>query len=516
LFPVPARTLPETLQNSARSSPAHIALIQDDRKLSYQQLHEAVTRLAFWMEGVGCKRGDRVLIFLQNSIELAQAVYATSLAGGVFVVVNPDTPAAKLHYLLEDCRPHLVITQNSLHARVEKAISGLTIRPTTLLSSLPESSWPPEVDASEKLENSPAIPVDLAALIYTSGSTGEPKGVMMTHQNMVFAAGSIAQYLRLDSSHRIMCALPLSFDYGLYQILMGVLVAATVIIAPEFRFPGQLIQSMNQYGATVFPAVPTMFSTLIQLHERSALNFPTITRVTNTAAALAPSQIPKIQDMFPNGLIFKMYGLTECKRVSYLEPELVKKFPASVGKAMPGTEANVLDESGKTVPPGTPGILHVRGPHVMAGYWNKTEETAKMLVSGPTPGEKMLRTGDWFIQNEEGFLFFQGRDDDMIKTRGQKVSPKEIENFLHSIGGVAEAIVLPVPHPALGQGIRAVVVPVDGVSLNRSLIIQECREGLESYMIPQEILFLRQMPLAANGKIDRKALSQLKIQQKAG
>jgi acyl-CoA synthetase (AMP-forming)/AMP-acid ligase II len=365
-------------------------------------------------------------------------------------------------------------------------------------------------DAAAAAEPEPSepgiIPLDLAALIYTSGSTGQPKGVMMTHQSMVFAAASVAEYLRLDSEHRILNVLPLAFDYGLYQLLMSVHMQATLVLEPSFAYPAHVLNVMDEERVSVFPGVPTVFATLVSMHEREPLSFPTVERVTNTAADLPAAFHEPLRDMFPEALIYRMYGLTECKRVSYLEPELLDTKPTSVGKAIPGTQAVVLDGAGQPVAPGEVGVLHVRGAHVMAGYWRQPELTAHMLKDGPTPGERMLCTHDFFTVDEEGFLYFVGRSDDIIKTRGEKVSPVEVENALYAIAGIREAAVVGVPDNLLGEAVRAYVVLEAGSPLTERQIVAACRERLESFMVPSTVVFRDELPKTATGKIRRRDL----------
>jgi hypothetical protein len=213
-----------------------------------------------------------------------------------------------------------------------------------------------------------------------------------------------------------------------------------------------------------------------------------------------------LASIFPNALIFKMYGLTECKRVAYLEPELLDERPTSVGKAIPGSEAFVLDSDGRRVTPGEVGELHVRGPHVMMGYWKKPEQTRKMIVPGPYPGEQMLNTTDHFKQDEDGFLYFVGRSDDIIKTRGEKVSPAEVENVLHGIPGVLEAAVIGVSDALLGHAIHAYVALADGAELSERQIKKVCQSRLENFMVPQQIHFLDELPKTTTGKISKRGL----------
>ncbi len=287
-----------------------------------------------------------------------------SSAGRFLVIANPQVKTKKLLYILNDSAASALISESTLQRAFMPALSAVTALKVVLCSgelkggiesSLPLLSFnniiSQPADLSVLEEQAP-ISLDLAALIYTSGSTGEPKGVMQSHQSMVFAMQSIAEYLRLTENERILCVLPLAFDYGLYQLLMTVYMGATLILERSFAYPARIFQQMDEHKITVFPAVPTMFSITNEAHGRSPLSFPHITRVTNTAAALPADFIPVMRDIFPNALIYKMYGLTECKRASYLEPELIDKKPNSVGKAIPGTEMFLLSPQGKILEQG--------------------------------------------------------------------------------------------------------------------------------------------------------------------
>jgi len=300
--------------------------------------------------------------------------------------------------------------------------------------------------------------------------------------------------------------LPFAFDYGLYQLLMTVLIGATLVVERSFVYPVPVLRRIIEHEVTVFPIVPTIGATLLSLHRTGGWTFPAMRRVTNTAAALPAEFIPRLATVFPNALIFAMYGLTECKRVCYLEPERVFEKPTSVGKAIPGTEAFLLSPDGAPVAPGEPGILHVRGPHIMLGYWKLPELTAFMLRPGQLPGERVLCTHDIFTTDAEGDLYFLGRSDDIIKTRGEKVSPVEVENVLHRIAGVREAAVVGVPDEALGEAIRAFVVLDDGATVTEQQVKRECMAKLEGFMVPRDVLFVHELPTTATAKVSRRLL----------
>ena len=497
----PQRLLHESLLAAAAETPGKPALVADKRSWSYSELEDATLRLARALQDAGLERGDRVVVFMDNTAECAISIFGTLAAGGVFVVANPQTKADKLAYMLEDSEAAFLLTEESLARVWRTAVEGVTSLRGVIddLDAVLPGSTPEPRDLG-------TIPKDLAALIYTSGSTGNPKGVMMAHENMVFAAGSIAQYLRLSDDDRIINVLPLAFDYGLYQLLMAMRIGGTLILERSFAFPAQTLKRIEEEQVTVFPGVPTVYATLLSTKTRTP--HESVRRVTNTAAALPPAFHDGLHELFPNALIFRMYGLTECKRVSYLEPELVDEKPTSVGRPIPGTEAFVLDAEGRPVQPGATGILHVRGPHVMAGYWRSPELSAHMLKEGPVPGERMLCTHDNFTIDEDGFLYFVGRTDDIIKTRGEKVSPIEVENALHAIEGVREAAVIGIPDEILGEAIRAYVVLDEGAELGEQEVVAASRTRLESFMVPREVVFVDDLPKTDTGKVRKKSLRE--------
>jgi amino acid adenylation domain-containing protein len=492
------------------------ALIVEGKSHTYGELLDQALRLSAALRARGLTRGDRVAIYMDNTWPCVVSLYGTLLAGGVFSIVNPQTKSDKLEFILNDSGARILLTDGHLAKEFLPALP-LVRQPLAVIASgkLPTPAGRTIEEFDEIVRNTPAgeanrdvIPLDLAALIYTSGSTGNPKGVMQTHQSMVFAAGSLIEYLRLSDEDRILCVLPLAFDYGLYQLLMAIQLGATLVLERSFTYPAQIFARMQEQSVTVFPGVPTIYAMLISSHGRTPLAFPHVTRVTNTAAALPDEFVVKLREIFPNALIFKMYGLTECKRVSYLEPELAEQRPGSVGRAIPGTEIYLLTPDGKPVPPGETGILYVRGPHVMLGYWNRPDLSEHMLKPGKLPGERVLCTQDFFRMDADGFLYFQGRSDDIIKTRGEKVAPVEVENALHSIPGVREAAVVGIPDPLLGEAIRAYVVVEPEANLNDKQLRVACAARLENFMVPKEFVFCPELPKTATGKVSKKLLLQ--------
>jgi long-chain acyl-CoA synthetase len=512
----------EFLEHSADRLPDKIALIFDGQRLNYLQIDKRANRLANWLLNKGIQKQDRVAIFLEPSVEAIVGLFASLKAGGTFVIINPQVRARKVAFILNDCRAKALIVDTARFREVSVELGRCPFLRFIIMTDR-KTNWnvgrkmPLPGDCFEEIMNNYSsdrperrcIDMDLASLIYTSGSTGVPKGVMLTHLNMVSAARSITQYLENTSNDVIMNVLPLSFDYGLYQVLMAFMVGGTVVQEQAFIFPYRTISLMLQEKVTGFPIVPAVAAMLFKLKNLKRHDFPDLRYITSTAQALPPRHIRKLRELFPRARIYSMYGLTECKRVSYLPPEEINRRPTSVGKAMPNTEAFIVDEKGNTISePGRTGELVVRGSHVMRGYWNRPEETDKVLRPGPVPGENVLYTGDLFRMDEDGFLYFVARKDEMIKVAGALVSPKEVENALHEIADVKEAAVVGVSDEITGEAVEAFVALKKGSRLDEGDIRRKSAKFLESYMIPKYVEIRTSLPKSDHGKILKNELKK--------
>jgi acyl-CoA synthetase (AMP-forming)/AMP-acid ligase II len=328
---------------------------------------------------------------------------------------------------------------------------------------------------------------------------------MLTHLNMVAASSSVAEYLALASDDRIFCAIPFSFDYGLHQITMATLVGATLIVESSFAQPLFSLYRLVKRGATLFPIVPTMVSLMEPLAQRFDLG--KIRTITSTAAALHPSAIDRLQRMFKGARLFSMYGLTECHRCTYLDPEELPGRKSSVGKAIPNTELWVIDMDGKRHDRGATGELVIRGSTVMMGYWNNPEDTKKKLRPGPLPGERVLYTGDICAIDNDGFVYFVCRKDDVLKVKGQKVAPKEVEQVLAKHPDVMDVAVIGIPH-GLGDEILAFVCLRESSTTSIPALRAWCAEQLEPFMVPSRLAVLDTLPKSSNGKTDKLALQE--------
>lgn len=510
------------LSLSANRFPEKVALVCENDHITYSQLEQNSTQLAHALIKSGIKRQDRVIVFMDNSIETIISLYGILKANAIFIIVNGSIKAKKLAYMIHDSGARILITHTSKASVVEAALSSFEHQPKVIwqglykeipkelsrMSQRWDSIFSPEQNADKKfILQDESLDVDLAALIYTSGSTGEPKGVMSTHFNMISAARSIIQYLENTEDDVILNVLPLSFDYGLYQVLMSIMFGGTVIIEKSFLFIHKILERIAQEGVTGFPIVPTILAMLLKLQDLKKYDFGSLRYISNTGAALPVEHIRKLRNLFPGVQIYSMFGLTECKRVCYLPPDEIDNRPASVGKAMPNCEVFILDEAGNNVNPGEIGELVVRGSNVMKGYWNAPELTAKYYRPGRFPGEILLYSGDFFRQDEEGFLYFIGRKDEMIKSKGERLSAKEIENVICEMDGVAETAVIGVPDEIFGQAVKAFIVMDGNLTITQNDVLLYCKENLEPFAIPKYIEFIEELPKTAHGKIDKKALA---------
>ena len=526
LHDVATPLLHDFLTRSAARLPDKVAVVglssssskaPERRRVTYRELDDLSDALAAYLADSGVTRGDRVVVFGDNTIETVIAFWATLKANAIVSVVNPLTKADKLKYLLNDCRARVLISDGHIASVFEPAVADAPSLKTTIVSGVFDAERLAKLPGGAAFDDATgcdggrphrnALDIDLASIIYTSGSTGDPKGVMLTHRNMITAATSITTYLENVEDEVILGALPLAFDYGLYQMIMSVRMGARLVLERSFAYPAQVLKTMVEEGVTGFPGVPTIFAILAEMKSLKQFDLSKIRYVTNTAAALAEKHIRVLQDLFPTARIYSMYGLTECKRCTYLPPALLDEKITSVGIAIPNTELWLVDENDQKLGPNQVGQLVIRGATVMKGYWEKPEETAKKLRPGPLPGEQVLYTGDLCRLDDDGYLYFVGRMDDIIKSRGEKVAPKEVEAAIYNISGVKECAVIGVDDAILGQAVKAFVVLEANVTMIDKQIIFECQNRLENFMVPKFVEFVPELPKTTTGKIKKTGLA---------
>jgi amino acid adenylation domain-containing protein len=498
---------------TAARVPERTAIVAGERRLTYRELDEASTRVARGLIALGVERGDRVAIQLDNGVETVIAIYGVLKAGAAILMVNPSTKAQKLSYILGNSRASALIVGGAARETMTGLVVPADVRATVIVGPDADQSseratvpWAAIADtpSSEPLVER-GIDLDLAALLYTSGSTGDPKGVMLTHRNITSATVSIASYLKLTQDDVILNVLPLSFGYGLTQLFPIVMVGGCLVIEKGILYPHVTLTKMASHRATGFAVVPTIATTLLNI-DLSKYDLSHLRYVTNAGAGMPTEVVRGMRRALPQAQLYLMYGQTECLRALYLDPEQTDQRPDSVGRGMPNQELMIVDESGSDVGPNVVGELVVRGSHVMTGYWERPEETEKKLRPGKLEGERVLYTGDLFRRDEEGYHYFVARQDDIIKSRGEKVSPREVENVIYTLPEVLEAVVAGVPDARLGQAVKAFVVLKPGAVLDERDVKRHCAASLEDYMVPSAVEFRSELPKNERGKVAKREL----------
>jgi acyl-CoA synthetase (AMP-forming)/AMP-acid ligase II len=489
-----AQNLHALLDDAVADAPDAPAIRDSTGQWTYSQLAGASRSFEAWLADHGVTVGDRVLIQLRNCREMAAMMFGCSRRGAVFVPISPEMKAYHLRSVFENCEPSIALVAKDQAGPVSEFTSAGVYEF--------QAVWP-DIEASAARTSRPAdvSPQDVAVLHYTSGSTAAPKAVVCPQSQMVFAANAINSMLGYRADDVIFCRLPFSFDYGLYQILLACLARAEIIVAgPEPEF--SLLRRIRQTGTTVVPLVPSLGSILITLSERDPE--PTRLRLfTNTGAALPQSTIDTLRSRFPGARVARMFGTTECKRISIMPPESEMERLGSVGLPLPGTEVVILDSDGTQLPPGETGEIVVRGPHVMAGYWRAPEVTARTFRQDPATGVVSLHTGDYGHLDQDGYLYFEGRRDDMFKHKGIRMSTIEIAAAAMDIPGVRAAVAV----PPEGGGELEICVATE---LSPPFVLRELATRLEAAKVPTICHVMDEIPLTPNGKYARKLSDLLK------
>ena len=529
--------LPELIAITAQRTPQAIALTSGATNLSYADLSTGVSQFACGLRALGLMRGDRVAIYLEKRFETVVASFGTPAAGGVFVPLNPLLKPEQVAFIMRDCNVRVLVTSPERLALVKHALADCPDLRHVIVVDAAGTTVPDGEFASNSIANkahwtraswlnvlqSPArsghrvIDVDMAAILYTSGSTGKPKGVVLSHRNMVTGAKSVASYLVNTSQDTLLAALPLSFDAGFSQLTTAFHTGARVVLL-NYLMPRDVLKAMEREKVTGLTAVPPLYIQLAQLEWPAAIN-DHLRYFANTGGRMPRETLNLLRQRVPKAKPFLMYGLTEAFRSTYLPPEEVDRRPDSIGKAIPNAEILVLREDGSACAPEEPGELVHRGALVGMGYWNDAEKTAERykLLAADAPGrppglqlpEYAVFSGDTVRQDAEGFLYFIGRRDEMMKTSGYRVSPTEVEEILYATKLVGECVAFGVDHPVLGHAIHIIATyaaSTRATGINDLLF--ECKTRMPAYMVPAGIeIVTGPLPRNPNGKIDRKLLS---------
>ncbi len=515
-----ARLLHELILEQAGRHPTATAITHRQFSLDYAALADQIQAVGRGLRTLGLNRAERIAVYLPKRLEAVVALFGAALAGGVFVPINPLLKPEQVAYILRDCNVRILVTARDRAALLETALADCPDLHTLVLTeeAVPTPQrprhwqildWSTLLSAANGPPPARIIDLDMAAILYTSGSTGKPKGVVLSHRNLLTGAHSVAEYLGNRPDDRILAVLPFSFDYGLSQLTTAFVAGARAVLM-DYLLPRDVINTVAREGITGLAAVPPMWVQLAALEWPAAA--ASLRYLTNSGGAMPRATLAALRRALPNTTPYLMYGLTEAFRSTYLPPEEIERRPDSIGKAIPNAEILVVREDGTPCAPGEPGELVHRGALVALGYWNDPVKTAERFrpVPGQNPGlplpELAVWSGDTARMDEEGFLYFIGRKDDMIKTSGYRVSPTEVEEVLYGSGRAAEAAALGIPHPALGQAIVAMIKPVRK-PFDESALIAHCKQHLPNFMVPLRIIARAgDLPRNPNGKIDRKAL----------
>ena len=519
--------LHELVATAADRAPRAAALTVGERTFSYGALASAVAGAAAGLLGLDLARGERVAIWLDKRIETVVASFAAPAAGGVFVPLNPLLKPDQVGYILRDCGVRILVTSSERLALLDDVLPHChDLRDVVLTGEagvvvarppLRTTAWGALIEAPPHAGHR-VIDTDVAAILYTSGSTGRPKGVVLSHRNMVAGAKSVASYLGNHAGDTLLAALPLSFDAGFSQLTTAFHAGARVVLL-NYLLPRDVIKAVDRERVTGITAVPPLYIQLAQLDWPASID-QHLRYFANTGGRMPRETLAQLRARVPGAKPFLMYGLTEAFRSTYLPPEEVDRRPDSIGKAIPNAEILVLREDGSECAADEPGELVHRGALVGLGYWNDPQKTAERYralpagVGGRETGlqipEIAVFSGDTVRRDADGFLYFVGRRDEMIKTSGYRVSPTEVEEVLYASRLVGECAALGADHPVLGQVIHVVVTaPVAGAPVDADALFAHCKERMPAYMVPAEIrVVVGPLPRNPNGKIDRKLLAE--------
>jgi len=513
----------DLITQSARRDGAAPALKSGDETVGYAALDARVQAAAGGLAGIGLARSERVAVYLEKRLETVVAMFGAAASGGVFVPVNPLLKPGQVAHILKDCNVRVLVTSRQRLETLAAVLAGCHDLNTVVLvdgetdERLPDHvaslSWDVLMD-EDGPRGAPhrVIDIDMAAILYTSGSTGLPKGVVLSHRNLVAGGRSVSEYLENTPDDRILSVLPLSFDAGLSQLTTAFNVGAQVVLL-NYLLPRDVVTAAGRERITGIGGVPPLWNQLADL-EWPAEAAASLRYFTNTGGHMPRATLGKLRRSLPNAAPYLMYGLTEAFRSTYLPPSEVDRRPDSMGKAIPNAEILVVREDGSLCAPGEPGELVHRGALVSMGYWNDPERTAERFK--PAPGgdpalpiaELAVWSGDTVRMDEDGFLYFVGRRDEMIKTSGYRVSPTEVEETIYATGLVGEAVAVGVPHEMLGQAIVAVVTPAKAArGVDADALLAACRSALAGFMVPQRVVVFDALPRNPNGKIDRKSIA---------
>jgi acyl-CoA ligase (AMP-forming) (exosortase A-associated) len=517
-------SLHHLVEEAATTRGAAPALTYRDLTVSYAELWQLTRAVAAGLIGLGQEKDDRVAIYIAKRIETVGAIFGTSAAAGVFVPINHIVKAPQAGYIIRNCAARVLVTTSDRLAVLSTELSSCpSVEHVVLIDLDGEAThrdtyqihpWSNLIRPGSESLNAVrgSIDVDMAAILYTSGSTGKPKGVVLSHRNLIAGAESVSSYLNNTADDVILSALPLSFDAGLSQLTTAFAAGAHVILM-NYLLPGEVPKLCAKHEVTGLTCVPPLWLQIADLSWPPQAT-QSMRYFANTGGRMPRPTLQRLRTIFPQAAPYLMYGLTEAFRSTYLDPAEVDRRPDSIGKAIPNAEIMVVRPDGTQCHSGEEGELVHRGALVALGYWGDPLRTAERFK--PAPGasqdwratELAVWSGDRVVADQDGFLYFVGRQDEMIKTSGYRVSPTEVEEVAYDSGLVRDAVALGVEDSRLGQRIVLLVSPRNGAELDSERLASMMRRQLPLYMVPSHIQIRADLPRSPNGKFDRSLLRQ--------
>jgi len=505
----------DLLSRAAAAYPDRTAAIHHDRRITFAELYAAASRLSERLRRLDLEPGSRVAILFENSIEYIIAFFASLGSGLITVPLDTSLSPENLNFILADCDARVLMVQGR-YRRHLAAILGDNPNLRLLISDKPlsevaggvpvelmkdllgaEVGVPDPRQAAAQAETTES-PHELAAVFYTSGSTGSPKGVMLSHLNLVSNTLATVEYLRLKPGESVMTILPFYYIYGNSLLLTHVACGGTVVIDNRFMYPEVVLDEMEKQQVSGLSGVPSTFMILLNNSTFAKRSFPHLRYFTQAGGAMAPEVIRRLMEAFPTKEVWIMYGQTEASpRVTYLPPERLSEKLGSIGIAVPGVKIRIVDDQMREMPVGETGEIAVGGPNVMLGYWNQPGETAEVIRDG------WLITGDLARRDGDGYIYVTGRKREIIKAGGHRVSAKEIEERILEYEKVAEAAVFGVPDEVFGEAIKAVVVLKEGLHATGKEIQGWCQQHLAQFKVPKLVEFLDALPKYQSGKVNK-------------
>src|SRR6266699_4133502 len=512
-------TIPAQFEQTLSAFPDKTAVFGGDESLTFRQLHAEAAATAQALASLGVLAGDRVGICMQKNLDQVIAILGVLWANAIFVPIHPVLHAEQIGHMVDDCDMKLLITDSTRITELCDATHG-----RILVGHGPaEEEMSSLKELRQKCRNAPvffrAKPKDTAAIIYSSGSTGKPKGIMISHRNLADGSRIVASYLGTKATDRIAGVLSLNFDHGLNQLWRTLYTGASLYLH-DLIFPRDLFRLLATQRFTALPLMPVIITRMFDPQvpgPEADLDFSALRCVSTTGGPVTARMLDQLQRTFPGTDIVLMYGLAEAFRSSWLPPDQLSARPTSIGKAIPEVELYVLDDQGQDCPPGVPGQLVHRGGCVAKGYWNAPQATAERFRQiDRFPGETVVFSGDLVKRDEEGYLYFLGRMDSMIKTYGFRVSPTEVEEHARRSERLLDAVAFGVDSPEAGQEIMLAYTTNDQSPIPLNALTDHFRLAMPHHMVPRLFVHMEAFPVTGNeGKIDRLLTRRLALEKLA-